>query len=205
MKEITVETQSGLDAIPADFSGQIYIEFGTHYHPAVVKKRYKYPVVARGKIHAFATKNSFVEVRDTSQIVARDDSLVYAYAHSTIEASGDSTIKAYHNSAIKACDHAQIVDFRADGKTKSVEKNPVMEKAENPYTDDRLKDLGNFSNDLTQSQNTKNKPSESSSSLDNKKQELYGLIKETAESYTENPEKLAELFEFGSRFYNLQY
>lgn len=36
----------------------------------------------------------------------------------------------------------------------------------------------------------------------NKKQELYSMIKETAETYATNREKLSELFEFGSRFYN---
>jgi len=34
------------------------------------------------------------------------------------------------------------------------------------------------------------------------KDKLYNIIKKTAENYTTNPEKLAEFFEFGSRFYN---
>ena len=64
-----------------------------------------------------------------------------------------------------------------------------------------IKDLNTYISGFSQGQDN-NRFEENSIALDNKKQELYGLIKETAESYTENPEKLAELFEFGSRFYN---
>jgi len=35
-----------------------------------------------------------------------------------------------------------------------------------------------------------------------KKQELFNLIKSTAENYTANPESIAELFQFGANFYN---
>lgn len=47
LTEITVKSQSELDAIPKDFKGRIYIEFGTHFAPAIVKNKFFFSVEAR--------------------------------------------------------------------------------------------------------------------------------------------------------------
>lgn len=56
-------------------------------------------------------------------------------------------------------------------------------------------------NEITKEKNL-DKNTENTNSTDDKKNKLFNIIKETAESYTTEPEKLAELFEFGSRFYS---
>ena len=61
LTEITVKSQKELDMIPKDFKGHIYIEFGTHYNPAVVKNKYCSSVIAR--------ENSSVEAWGNSQIL----------------------------------------------------------------------------------------------------------------------------------------
>ena len=61
LTEITVKSQKELDMIPKDFKGHIYIEFGTHYNPAVVKNKYYRSVEA--------WENSSVEAWGNSQIV----------------------------------------------------------------------------------------------------------------------------------------
>lgn len=61
LTEITVKSQKELDMISKDFKGHIYIEFGTHYNPAVVKNKYYRSVIAR--------ENSFVKAWGNSQIV----------------------------------------------------------------------------------------------------------------------------------------
>lgn len=38
LSEITVKNQKELDAIPTDFKGRIYIEFGDYFEPAIVGK-----------------------------------------------------------------------------------------------------------------------------------------------------------------------
>ena len=40
LNEITVKSQDELDAIPLDFKGKIYIQFGTYYNPAIVRNNY---------------------------------------------------------------------------------------------------------------------------------------------------------------------
>ena len=38
--EITVKSQEELNAIPDDFSGRIYVEFGTPFSKAVINRRF---------------------------------------------------------------------------------------------------------------------------------------------------------------------
>ena len=92
LTEITVKSQKELDMIPKDFKGYIYIEFGTHYNPAVVKNKYYRSVVARG--------NSSVE----------------AWGNSSVEAWGNSSVVAWGNSSVEACGNSQIVDCLGKGK-----------------------------------------------------------------------------------------
>ena len=63
LEEITVKSQEELDMIPEDFGGRIYIEFGKPWNRAVVRKRYRRSVVARG--------NSSVVARGNVQVVDR--------------------------------------------------------------------------------------------------------------------------------------
>ena len=69
LTEITVKSQKELDMIPKDFKGHIYIEFGTHYNPAVVKNKYCSSVEAWGNSSVIARENSSVEAWGNSQIL----------------------------------------------------------------------------------------------------------------------------------------
>ena len=61
LTEITVKTQEELDQIPKDFTGTVYIEFGTDFSPAIIRERFGYRVEARG--------NSSVVARGNTQVV----------------------------------------------------------------------------------------------------------------------------------------
>ena len=76
LTEITVKSQEELDMIPDDFGGRIYIEFGTAWNKAIVRKRYKKRVVAR----------------ENSSVVARENSSVEAWGNSSVDGSGNAQI-----------------------------------------------------------------------------------------------------------------
>ena len=78
--EITVKSQKELDAIPLDFKGRIYIEFGKPWNRAVVNKKYSRSIEARG--------NSSVVARENSSVEARENSSVEAWGNSSVEAWG---------------------------------------------------------------------------------------------------------------------
>ena len=84
LTEITVKTQKELDMIPDDFAGRIYIEFGTPWDRAVLRKRYRRSVVARG--------NSSVEARGNSSVVAWENSSVEAWGNSSVVGAGNAQI-----------------------------------------------------------------------------------------------------------------
>ena len=71
LNEITVKSQDELDAIPLDFKGGIYIEFGTYYTPAIVRNKYYRTVEARGNSSVVAWGNSSVVADGNTQIVDR--------------------------------------------------------------------------------------------------------------------------------------
>ena len=81
LEDITVKNQSELDAIPDNFAGRIYIDFGTVWNKAVVRKNYCKRVVARG--------NSSVEAWENSSVEARENSSVEAWENSSVEANGN--------------------------------------------------------------------------------------------------------------------
>ena len=78
LTEITVKSQKELDMIPKDFKGHIYIEFGTHYNPAVVKNKYYRSVEARENISVIAWENISVIAWENSSVVARENISVIA-------------------------------------------------------------------------------------------------------------------------------
>ena len=92
LEEITVKSQEEFDMIPDDFGGRIYIEFGTAWSKAVVRKRYRKRVVA--------WENSSVEARENSSVVAW----------------GNSSVVAWGNSSVEANANAQVVDRMEGGK-----------------------------------------------------------------------------------------
>ena len=71
LDEITVKSQSELDAVPDNFAGRIYIEFGTVWNKAVVRKKYAKRVEARGNSSVEAWENSSVEANGNVQVVDR--------------------------------------------------------------------------------------------------------------------------------------
>ena len=69
LTEITVKTQEELDQIPKDFTGTVYIEFGTDFSPAIIRERFGYRVVAWGNSSVVAWENSSVVAWGNTQVV----------------------------------------------------------------------------------------------------------------------------------------
>ena len=140
LEEITVKSQDELDAIPYDFAGRIYIEFGNYWDKAIVRKRYRQRVVARenssieawgnssvearenssveawGNSSVVARENSSVEARENSSVVAWGNSSVVAWGNSSIEARENSSVEARENSSVVANANAQVVDRLRGGR-----------------------------------------------------------------------------------------
>lgn len=92
LEEITVKSQDELDAIPDDFAGRIYIEFGDYWNKAIVRKRYR------------------------QRVVASENSSVEALGNSSVEAWGNSSVVAWENSSVVANANAQVVDRLCGGR-----------------------------------------------------------------------------------------
>ena len=108
LKEITVKTQAELDAIPENYKGRIYIEFGTQDEPAVVNRRYYRSVEARNNSSVVAWDKSSVEACDNSSVVAWDKSSVVAWGNSNVEACDNSSVEARNNSSVIARDNSNV-------------------------------------------------------------------------------------------------
>ena len=103
MNIITVKSQRELDAIPVDFNGRIYIEFGTPYNRAVVNRKFNSAIVE-------AWENSSVEAWENSSVEARGNSSVVARGNSSVVARGNSSVEAWENSSVEAKHNAQVND-----------------------------------------------------------------------------------------------
>ena len=102
MKKIICTSQAELDAVAADFDGKVIIKFGTPYNRAMVNRRFKYPVEARG--------NSSVEAWENSSVVARENSFVEARENSSVVAWGNSSVvNAARNNNVEVSGNARIV------------------------------------------------------------------------------------------------
>ena len=119
LEEITVKSQDELDAIPLDFKGKIYIQFGTYYTPAIVRNNYYRKVVARGNSSVEAWGNSSVEAWGNSSVVARVNSSVEAWGNSSVEARENSSVVARENSSVVAWGNSSVV---ARGNTQVVDR-----------------------------------------------------------------------------------
>ena len=110
MDEIIVKSQAELDAVAVDYNGRIIIKFGRPYNRAIVKKRYRYSVVAWENSHVEARENSHVVARDNSHVEAWENSHVEARGNSHVVARGNSHVVVWENSHVEAWGNAQIVD-----------------------------------------------------------------------------------------------
>ena len=110
MKEIICASQAELDAVAVDFDGRVIIKFGTPYNRAVVNRRFKYPVEARGNSSVVSWDSSSVEAWDSSSVEARDNSSVEARDSSSVEAWDNSSVVAWGSSSVEARGSSQIVD-----------------------------------------------------------------------------------------------
>ncbi len=108
LEEITVKTQAELNDIPEDFGGRIYIEFGTHRNKAVVSKKYRRSVVARGNSSVVARENSSVVAWENSSVVAWGNSSVVARENSSVVARGNSSVVARGNSSVVAWENSSV-------------------------------------------------------------------------------------------------
>ena len=116
LEEITVRSQDELDAMPDDFAGRIYIEFGTTWNKAVVSKKYRNSVVARENSSVVARGNSSVVARENSSVVAQENSSVEAWGNSSVVAWGNSSVVAQENSSVVGNANAQVVDMLLGGR-----------------------------------------------------------------------------------------
>ena len=108
MEYIEITSQKQLDELPLDYSGRIYIKFGTPDNRAVVRHRYKYPVEARGNSIVTARDNSSVTAWGNSSVSAWDNSSVAAFENSIVEARGNSSVTAWENSSVEARENSSV-------------------------------------------------------------------------------------------------
>ena len=111
LNEITVKSQNELDAIPLDFKGIIYIQFGTYYTPAFVRNKYHRTVVARRNSSVVAWENSSVAAFGNSSVEARENSSVVAWENSSVVARGNSSVEARGNSSVVAMENSSVAAF----------------------------------------------------------------------------------------------
>ncbi len=117
LEEIIVKSQSELDAIPDDFSGRIYIEFGTCCSMAVVSKRYQKSVEARENSSVVAYGNSSVVARENSSVVAQGNAqVVDRLRGGRIEITGNARIVYMPKTIAEYCDFYGIEHNKKSGK-----------------------------------------------------------------------------------------
>ena len=109
LSEITVKTQEELDQIPKDFTGTVYIEFGTAFSPAIIRNRFGYRVVACENSSVVARENSSVVARGNSSVEAWENSSIVAWGNSSVEAWGNSSVVARENSSVEAWENSSVV------------------------------------------------------------------------------------------------
>ena len=70
MQELIVKNQQELDAVKVDYNGRIIITFGDAYTRAVVRKKYKYSVVAWGNVQIVdAARKNNVKINGNARVV----------------------------------------------------------------------------------------------------------------------------------------
>ena len=117
LEEITVKSQAELDDIPEDFEGIIYIEFGDYCNRAVVSKRYRGSVEARGNSSVVAWENSSVNGNGNAQITDRQ-------VNGRIKLSGNARTVCDPKTIEEYCSCYDIEHTKKKGKFyKAVHKN----------------------------------------------------------------------------------
>ena len=124
LTEITVKTQEELDQIPKDFTGTVYIEFGTDFSPAIIRERFGYRVVAWGNSSVVAWENSSVVAWGNSSVEARENSSVVAWENSSVEAWGNSSVVAWGNSSVEAWGNSSV-EARENSSVEAWENSSV--------------------------------------------------------------------------------
>ena len=108
MNELHIKSQAEFDAIPNDYDGRIFIEFGEPYNRAVINRRFRYSVVAWGNSSVVAWENSSVEAWENSSVVAWENSSVEARGNSSVVAWGNSSVEAWENSSVVARGNSSV-------------------------------------------------------------------------------------------------
>lgn len=109
MNKIYVKSQAELDAIPLDYDGIIYIEFGNIGTPAKVKNDY-----TRANFYAYgsATVEAYGSVTvyawDLATVLAYGSVTVYAHDSVTVYAYNSTGVRAYNSATVHACDSASV-------------------------------------------------------------------------------------------------
>ena len=113
LAKITVKSQKELEMIPDDFAGIIFIQFGTCWSPAIVKKSYVGSVVALESSHVVARGSSHVVARGSSHVVAWESSHVVAWGSSHVEAWESSHVEAWESSHVEAWGNSSVVAWES--------------------------------------------------------------------------------------------
>ncbi len=117
MKEIIVNTQSEIDAIPADFTGLIIVKGGSVYDPIRLAKALESAhvvalesahVEARGSAHVVALESAHVVALESAHVVARGSAHVVAWEGAHVEARGSAHVEALESAHVVAWEGAHV-------------------------------------------------------------------------------------------------
>ena len=119
MEKIRVHSQAELDAVPEDFYGKIYVEFGDEDsvvviadHPnAHVEVSGDKKLSVRNTLMVKARGHCVAEVRGKVCFAAEGSCTVNAYENSLVKAYGSSTVTLYGNSYAIAQDNCKITAY----------------------------------------------------------------------------------------------
>ena len=101
MREITVNTQVELDAVPNDFAGIVIVTGGSLVHPIHVVAKGSAHVVARGSAHVVARGSAHVVARESVHVVAWGSAHVEAWESVHVVARGSAHVVASKWSTVR--------------------------------------------------------------------------------------------------------
>lgn len=114
MNQITVKTQQELDAIPVDFGGIIYIEFGTPSIPALVTKKYNYAtVILRRHSYAELWGSSSAELWGSSSAVLRESSraVLRGSSSAVLREASRAELREFSSAELRESSSAELREF----------------------------------------------------------------------------------------------
>ncbi len=96
MKEIEINSQAELDALPVDYNGRIFLKFGTYSEPAIIRNRTN--IVLRENSSALLWGNSSAVLYGNSIAELRGNSIAELYGNSSAVLRENSIAELWENS-----------------------------------------------------------------------------------------------------------